>query len=174
MTQTILAYSCGLALFLTTAAHANIDVRFSEGAPKDRFTISNQGSCTLKDVTIDLDLSKSQGKLIFDITAAGAGVEVFQPFEVTEGKLKLAPNSQVNDGDSKMSLSIESLDPGGRASFTIDVDDTLPVSALGMIRVAGSEIEGGTVTVKVGEMKPKVASFNASSNATVLLSPCPQ
>lgn len=172
MTKTILSYSCGLALFFTAAAQANIEVRFSEGAPKDRFTFTNQSNCVLKNVTADLDLSKSQGKLIFDITGAGAGVEVFQPFEVTEGKLKLASGESVKDGDSGMSLLIESMNPGERVSFTIDVDDTVPAGALGMIRVAGSEIKGGTVSIKMGDMKATTAAFTANSKAIIPLAKC--
>lgn len=172
MTKNILTISCGLALLLTSVAQANIEVRFSEGAPKDRFTISNQGKCSLKNLTVDLDLSKSQGKLIFDVTGAGAGVEVFQPFEVTEGKLKLASGTRVKDGDSGMSLSIESLKPSQRVSFTIDVDDTLPNGALGMIRVAGSEIKGGTVSVKAGNLKPANSTFGDNSIAVVPTTNC--
>jgi len=172
MTKNILAFFCGLALLLTITAQANVEVRFSEGAPKDRFTISNKGKCPLKNLTVDLDLSKSQGKLIFDITGAGAGVEVFQPFEVTEGQLKLASGTSVKDGDSTLSLLITSLNPGQRASFTIDVDDTIPAGALGMIRVAGSEIKGGTVSVKLGDMKPASSAFNGNSIAVVPLAAC--
>lgn len=172
MTKKILSYSCGLALFFTAATQANIEVHFSEGAPKDRFTFTNQGKCSLKNVTVDLDLSKSQGKLIFDTTSEGAGVEVFQPFEVTEGKIKLASEKGVKDGDSGMSLLIESLNPGEQVGFTIDVDDTLPVSSLGMIRVAGSEILGGIVSAKMGDMKPAMAAFTANSKAIIPLAKC--
>ena len=172
MKKSTLSLSCGLALLFCTAAQANVEVKFSEGAPKDRFTISNQGKCELKDLVVDLDLSKSQGKLIFDITGAGAGVEVFQPFEVTEGDIKLASAEGVKDGDSGMSLLISSLKPGQRASFTIDIDDTIPSGARGMIIVAGSEIQGGTASVKVGEMKPTIAAFNNKSKAIVPVSAC--
>ena len=173
MIKNILALSCGLALLLSATAQANIEVRFSEGAPKDRFTISNQGKCSLKNLTVDLDLSKSQGKLIFDITGAGAGVEVFQPFEVTEGKIKQAAGKPVKDGDSNMSLVIESLNPGKSASFTIDIDDTIPSGARGMIIVAGSEIQGGTISAKVGNMKPATATFSTQSKAVIPFGKCP-
>ena len=167
-----LTISSSLALLLISAAQANVEVRFSEGAPKDRFTISNQGKCALKNLTVDLDLSQSQGKLIFDVTGAGAGVEVFQPFEVTEGQLKLASGTSVKDGDSGMSLAIKSLNPGQRVSFTIDVDDTIPAGALGMIRVAGSEIKGGMVTLKQGDKKSGSAAFSSDSLAVIPLSKC--
>ncbi|NEQ55361.1 MAG: hypothetical protein F6K11_35460, partial [Leptolyngbya sp. SIO3F4] len=117
-----------------TDANAVVNVEFIESAPKDRFVITNMGSCTLTGLTLELDLSQSAGKLIFDTTATGAGVEVFQPFEVEAGDI--VPLGGVNDGDSKLALQIVSLAPGNRASFTIDVDDTLPRSELGQIRVA--------------------------------------
>lgn len=169
MTRTFLSYSCGLALLLSATAQADIEVRFSEGAPKDRFIITNQGECKISNLTLDLDLSKSQGKLIFDITAAGSGVDVFQPFEITEGKMKLASGAAVKDGDSSLSLQIESINPGERVSFTIDVDDTLPVSSLGMIRVAGSEIQGGEVTINSAEIPKTSAVFGNNSRAMVAI-----
>ena len=167
MIKNILSYSCGLAVLLAATAQANVDVHFSEGAPKDRFIISNSGECELKDLTVSFDLSTSQGKLIFDITGAGAGVEVFQPFETTEGSLSLAANSSVKDGDSKLSVQIKSLKPSKRASFTIDVDDTLTVSERGMIIVSGAEIKGGTVNIKIGNLKPATTVFGSDSKATV-------
>ena len=172
MTRTFLSYSCGLALLLSATAQADIEIRFSEGAPKDRFIITNQGECKISNLTLDLDLSKSQGKLIFDITAAGSGVDVFQPFEITEGKMKLASGATVKDGDSSLSLQIESINPGERVSFTIDVDDTLPVSSLGMIRVAGSEIQGGEVTIQSVEIPKTSAVFGNNSRAMVVMPKC--
>ena len=47
--------------------------------------------------------------------------------------MKLASGAAVKDGGSSLSLQIESINPGERVSFTIDVDDTLPVSSLGII-----------------------------------------
>ena len=172
MIKNILSYACGLTLLFAATAQASIEVRFSEGAPKDRFIISNNGKCDLKKITVNFDLSTSQGKLIFDITAAGAGVEVFQPFETTEGSLTLTPNTAVKDGDSTLSVQIKSLKPSARASFTIDVDDTLTVSERGMIIVSGSEIKGGTVNVTVGDMKPIKAIFGSNSRATITPENC--
>ena len=44
----------------------------------------------------------------------------------------------------------------------IDVDDTLPASALGQIRVAGSEIEGATL-----EVNGQSASITSQGTARV-------
>ena len=81
----ILAYvSIGLA-------ETAIEVRFIESAPKDRFIINNTSECNLSEFTFSIDLSESVGKLIFDTTEAGAGVEVFQPFEIVSGNIELLP-----------------------------------------------------------------------------------
>ena len=61
---------------------ADIVVNFVESAPKDRFVIENTGECEFENLVVEIDLSGSAGGLIFDTTATGAGVEVFQPFEV--------------------------------------------------------------------------------------------
>jgi len=133
------------ALFVlvgATAAHADLRVNFYEGAPKDRFRIENASDCTLAASSITLDLSTSTAGLIFDVTDAGAGVEVFQPFEVVEGANLLRATPSVLDGQSQIRLDVGTLAPGQAIAFTIDVDDTLGQRA---ITVSGSEIEGATV-----------------------------
>ena len=162
-----------ISMLLTASAQAAIEVRFVESAPKDRFIITNTGSCTFSELILVINLAQSAGRLIFDTTGAGAGVEVFQPFEVTEGKIELVSGKVVKDGDTELALRIKSLAPGARASFTIDVDDTLPRSELGKTRVAASEISGGTVRVIAGRGQSATAVFDDASRATVALSGCP-
>ena len=161
-----------LTLCVIQSAQANIEVHFLEGAPKDKFVIKNTGNCLLKNLLVEIDLSQSVGKLIFDTTASGAGVEVFQPFEVTEGDIKLATQKTVQDGDAKLALNISTLSSGKSASFTIDVDDTLAVSELGKIRVAGSEIKNGLVKIRLNNQNLVEGVFGSNSKATVLNSSC--
>lgn len=142
-----------------------VEVSFIEGAPTDRFVITNRGPCPLGEIALELDLSASAGGLIFDTLATGAGVEVFQPFEVEAGDIVPLADG-VSDGDSSLSLRIGSLGAGDRASFTIDVDDTLPSSELGQIRVAGSEISGAIATI-ASPTETVVASFTEESLARV-------
>lgn len=163
---------CTLLLLTGQSAQANIEVDFYESAPKDQFVIKNTGKCLLQDLTLEIDLTKSAGQLIFDTTAAGAGVEVFQPFEVTRGNISLISQSGVKDGDAKLALSIPNLPSGKSVSFTIDVDDTLPVSELGKIRVAGSEIKNGLVKISSGKQNPTSAVFGSNSKATILQPAC--
>lgn len=171
MSKLFLSLSLSL-LFITQSAQANIEVKFLEGAPKDKFVIKNTGNCQLQNLLVEIDLSQSAGKLIFDTTATGAGVEVFQPFEVTEGDIKLANQTTIKDGDSKLTLNISKLSSGKSASFTIDVDDTLPISELGKIRVAGSEINNGIVKVTSNSQKLADGVFGTNSKATILNPSC--
>lgn len=161
-------------LFLCTApaAQASVSVDFREGAPKDRFTITNSSECALNNVVVNIDLSNTDGKLIFDTTGAGAGVEVFQPFEVTKGAIKLISSETVTDGDTGLSLGIESLGSGESISFTIDVDDTLVKSELGNIRVSNSEIKGGAFSIQAGEGISASAVFGANSRAETAALTC--
>ena len=73
----------GLLLSTTQLARANVEVVFKESAPKDSFILNNESLCNFQDVLVKIDLSQSTGRLIFDTTASGAGVEVFQPFEIS-------------------------------------------------------------------------------------------
>lgn len=103
-------------LVLVGAAHADILVRFDEGAPKDRFTVENVGNCLLADAVVTIDLSGSASGLIFDVTASGAGVEVFQPFELVSGADLLSALPRVRDGDNRVDLALRSLGPGDRVA----------------------------------------------------------
>tara|TARA_R110001599_G_scaffold26935_7_gene94967 strand:+ start:1117 stop:1635 length:519 start_codon:yes stop_codon:yes gene_type:complete len=153
-------------------AHANVEVTFVESAPKDRFILHNTSQCALNDLTVHLDLSNSVGRLIFDTTATGAGVEVFQPFEVKKGNLKLISASEVKDGDSTLSLSIENVAANDSVSFTIDVDDTLTQSELGNIRVSGSEISNALIKITIKGQQTSVAMFDNKGKALVSLPSC--
>ena len=66
-----------IALLSANPAFADITVTFAEGAPTDRFTIAANDSCVTGPVQMTIDLSESDAGLVFDVTAAGAGVEVF-------------------------------------------------------------------------------------------------
>jgi hypothetical protein len=112
-----------------------------------------------------------QAVLIFDTTAAGAGVEVFQPFNVSEGDIELL-SGDVVDGNSELTLRIAELVPGARASFTIDVDDTLTESELGMIRVTASEIAGATVSLRDQGTQTISALFDDRSQASLVSPDC--
>ncbi|MEO1720574.1 MAG: aggregation factor core, partial [Pseudomonadota bacterium] len=83
MLKTLIA-AIGLCL-LTSPARATLEVRFLEGAPKDRFTLTNGSNCPLRAADVTIDLSGSPFGLIFDTTGTGAGVQVFQPLELTDG-----------------------------------------------------------------------------------------
>jgi len=125
-------------------AHADLRVAFDEGAPKDRFRVENIGACQLTGSAILFDLSTSPAGLIFDVTDQGAGVEVFQPFEIVEGAKALTSTPLVLDGETRIRLDVSELAPGEVIAFTIDVDDTLGERA---ITVSGEEIKGATVAL---------------------------
>lgn len=159
--------SCAIGLLAGSAA-ADLNVSFIEGAPKDRFRIENTSACALSGSTVRLDLSTSKGALIFDVTAAGQGVEVFQPFELTEGAQALAERPQVSDGQSAIDLAIETLAPGQAIAFTIDVDDTIDQRE---ITVTGSEIKGATVAISQGG-QDRSAAFSDQAKARIVLADC--
>ncbi|MBM7068337.1 hypothetical protein [Actibacterium sp. 188UL27-1] len=163
------------ALIAATAcagvAQADLAVRFVEGAPKDRFVLENTG-CPLGPAIVTLDLTSSAGGLIFDITASGAGVEVFQPVEIQQGADALIGMTVVGDGDQILQLSLAGLAVGQSVTLTTDLDDTAPQSALGQIRVAGTEIAGSAVRVSTAGTPNGTGSFDETAQAIVPLAVC--
>lgn len=125
---------------------AEIQIEFKEGAPKDRFVISNLGDCDYKNVSMQVDLSNSAGKLIFDTTNQGAGVEVFQPFEIVSGQEWIIDTDTPSDGDQSFALEIAALPSGADLILSTDVDDTI---AAREITVRGSEFNGSTAAVTI-------------------------
>lgn len=153
---------------LTQSATADIRIEFDEGAPKDRFTISNISGCALTEGEVFIDLSKSKAGLIFDTTGQGAGVEVFQPLEFTRGQNFLTNEPKVKDGDNSVRLVFADFDPNGSISFTIDVDDTIGQRE---ITVSGSEIAGAAFTYQNGS-KVLEAFFDTSATAQLEQTGC--
>lgn len=158
-------------LGLAAPAAADVTVSFRDGAPKDTFTITNGSGCALEQARIAIDFDGSAGQLVYDITASGAGVEVFQPFEVVRGAAALASLPDVKDGDTFLSLSIRALAPGDSIAFTIDVDDTIGARE---ITVTGSEIAGASATLSAGRMDEDIASarFSDAGTAVIRRAPC--
>ena len=158
----------GIALVCATPLLAEIQVDFIEGAPKDRFVVTNTADCGLDAAHITVDLQNSTGGIVFDVTGSGAGVEVFQPMEVVAGRELLGEVPQVTDGDTAVTLSVAPLGAGQSVAFTIDVDDT---KAGRQITVSDSEIAGAEVFVQMGE-KRHTGVFGARSVAVVPMAGC--
>lgn len=153
---------------IATAAHADLRVSFQEGAPKDRFEIRNIGACTITGASVVIDLSQSQGGLIFDVTSSGQGTQVFQPFEIVQGAEALARVPTVVDGQNRVALEITRLAPDASIAFTIDVDDTLGQRAT---TVTGAEIAGATVSYNSGAI-PVLATFANGPRTVIPIPDC--
>lgn len=130
-------------LALTAPALADIQVEFREGAPKDRFLITNAGTCALPAFDLVIDLTGTAGHLIFDTTGQGAGVEVFQPFVVEEGRQWLTALPQVKDGDHVLTLGLTDLPQAARLIASTDLDDTVGQRE---ITVRDDELSGARLT----------------------------
>jgi hypothetical protein len=137
------------ALAAPACAH-DVSLVFLESAPRDRFEIRNDSSLGQRVQRVTLDLAGSAGRLIFDTTEGGAGVNVFQPFRVESGDAQLDKTPVVQDGSERLDLVFTRFESGERFAFSIDVDDRLTSSDLGQIRIAGAELKGALLTVVVG------------------------
>jgi hypothetical protein len=161
------------ALLATVApvAGAAIEVSFIEDAPKDRFVIVNHGACAIAELELEIDLGPSAGRLYFDTSGAGPGVQVFQPFEVASGALRLVPGTDtrtgVEDGRRALTVELDRLEAGARAEFTI------VGGALGQSRIAPAEIAGARVRLRgVGDLSVE-GHFDTNANVSLAPVPCP-
>lgn len=117
-------------------------VRFQEGSPWDRFEVVNNSSGDWQVIQLELLLDGSAGGLIFDTEAAGPGTSMHQPFAAGPSEFDVLVPAMVADGDSMLRLAFSGFVPSAQFVFTIDVDDTLPFSSDGRMRVTDSEIDG--------------------------------
>ncbi len=170
MPQALTRLTTGLCLtLLPVAAGADLLIRFDEGAPKDRLSLVNASGCETGPAVALIDLTDSAGGLYFDTTAAGAGVDVFQPVELIAGDVEQM--SVTGDGDTRLELRIPALRPGKMIVVTMDLDDRLADGALGQTRIAGTEISGATVTLTV-DGTTATGRFGSDNNAEVPLPSC--
>lgn len=136
----------------------DVTVRFVEGAPVDRFVLTNTSPVAIGPMNVSFDLRPSVGKLVFDTQSGGVGVEVFQPFQSDDATLDVA------DGAEGLMMPLSGLAGNASTNFTIDVDDRLTASDLGQIRVSGSEMQGAVVTIMVGSNSYS-AAFDSANRA---------
>jgi hypothetical protein len=160
-----LALICTLA---ATATSADITVTFRDGAPKDRFTITQNAPCPTGPGTLTIDLGTAPVGLIFDTTGTGAGVQVFQPFAWVSAPGETPTIPKVGDGDTALTLDLPNLEPQAQLVFTIDIDDT---GSSRQSVVSGSEVAGAQVTLTVGGQSI-TGRFDATGTATIAASFC--
>ena len=157
-----------LFILIASPAWADLRVIFEEGAPKDRFSIVNVSRCDLGAARVTIDLEGSPYGLIFDTTGRGAGVEVFQPFELVSGGDQIHSLPKVMDGDTQITLALTGVGAGQTLAFTIDVDDTKTDQE---IIVSDGEITGAMVSVEQPS-GTTTASFSNQAIASVKLASC--
>jgi len=146
---------------LAPAAAADVTVTFIEGAPTDRFVIASNADCALGDAQLAIDLGGSAGGLIFDVTSAGQGVEVFQPLTLVSGADQVRAISEITDGGTQLTVDLQALQADRPVAFTLDLDDTLGGRE---ITVSGAEIAGATVTLaSAGSVQS--ATFDTAARA---------
>lgn len=153
---------------LAAPSRADVTVRFIEGAPKDRFEILSVEGCGSAPLSLTIDLQGSAGALVFDVTDAGAGVEVFQPFELVAGGELVVASTDLTDGDKELTLDLSGLGPGAVVGFTIDVDDTIGARE---ITVSDAEIEGAEVRVS-SDIGRAAAQFGGDATAVLPTTAC--
>lgn len=152
----------------SASAAADLRVTFIEGAPKDRFVIANGSDCPLDLKSVTIELSGSPHGLIFDVTDTGAGVQVFQPFELVAGEKFVRAVSKIRDGDTSVRLDVRTLPAREKIAFTIDIDDTVRNQET---IVSDSEIAGARVNVQIGGNNAD-AAFTADAVAVIPTSAC--
>lgn len=154
-----------LAAMVTSPASAQVVVTFEEDAPTDRITVINETACDLVDFDLEIDLRGSAGALIFDVTEAGAGYSVSQPFGIAEGVESVKFGTQVLDGDRSVRVSFHHLQRGKRVVFTADLDDTVVSGPLGPTMITPDELAGATAILYLRSYDPVPAIFGVDGAA---------
>lgn len=156
------------SILIASTAQADIEITFRDGAPKDRFTITNLSDCATDEVRLTIDLITSQAGVIFDVDEGGAGVEVFQPIEIVQGAELVTFVSDVQDGSNSITLVMSGLSEGGSVAFTADIDDSAGERE---ITVSGSELAGAYAVIDDG-VSLLEGAFDDTGRAVVPLGAC--
>ena len=167
-----------------TAARADIAVRFTEAAPKDRFVVTNATGCDIAAGAIIIDLGPSSAGLIFDTDPAGPGENVAQPLELARAENARATFAAVPDGATTAVIRVRDFLPGGEIEVTVDVDDSDRSGPRGAQMIDGSEMAGARVTFASGADAPgsvmsgsgvqHAATFDRTGEARIALARCPR
>ena len=175
----LVAATVALTSLAPAAAHAcgpNVEISFTETAPKDIFDIRNKSDEGWSLVSLAFDLSPSSGGLIFDTDVGGPGENVAQPFELAGGNARLTTMPAVSDGDAAMLMLFADFAPGQSFVFTIDLDDRLTHSDMGQTMISGAEIEGtkarGQMRHTDGRELTAEGTFDRDSEARLSAGPC--
>ncbi len=121
------------------ACDIRASAEFLEGAPRDRLVVRNLSAGEWTLARADWLLARSKGRVLFDTTASGAGVQVYQPFRIEKSEELLARQPEVTDGDQALTLEFKGFGPGRIFIFSIDVDDQLQANET---IVDGTEMKG--------------------------------
>lgn len=155
-------------------ARVQVAAVFTEGAPTDKLDIRNQSVADWRIERVVWNLEPSRGRLIFDVTDAGAGVQVFQPLRVLTAASPLMQwraLPRVNDGEQRLELRFDAFAPGETFSIAMDLDDQ--IGARETI-VSGSEIEAAVLQVSLqsasrATAQSLVLTFDGSGRAVACL-----
>lgn len=140
---------------------------YRDGAPADTFVIENQ-SCALFNAQFVIDLHTSVAGVLIDTAYGGPGSWDPLPAILTEGDATLAP---VSDGDRRLEIQVNALQPDGRVAVTLDTDDSVSATEGQRVHVSGSEIAGATVQMVVGGIGTQ-AVFDTLGDATLVNPTC--
>lgn len=154
------------------SANADLVVRFLEGAPKDRFVVTNSSGCTYDRGTLIIDLGTSPMGLYFDTKRGGAGQNVAQPFEIA-GLNKLEASAEpVADGAMTAKVLFSDFTPEASLEITVDVDDSVRSGPMGVQMIANNEMMGATVRAVFEDSTAREARFDADGEARVAAPTC--
>lgn len=173
LTGPIAALALATALPVPFAvAGSELTVSFQEAAPKDVIVIRNATGCPLPGFELRIDLRPSAGRLLFDTTPGGAGIDLAQPFEIVEGGAMVEAFADLTDGDRIARIRFRRMDVGGQVTVNLDLDDTLPEGPLGPTLVTPEEIAGAAVFMAREGLPEISAQFGLDGWAALPLGQC--
>jgi hypothetical protein len=142
-----LAWSVSAQAATCPADNLGVHAEFIEGAPTDRLVLRHTSPAGWQITAVSWNLSSSKGKVFFDVTDKGAGVEVFQPLRIVskgDNAAKLAEPPVIKDGDQQLVMRFSQFTGQQQFAVTMDVDDQLGGRE---ITVNSSEMSGAMLDV---------------------------
>ena len=148
LVQAPLAHACGPV----------VEIRFYE-SDGDVFIIENNSLEPWSLVSLDIILTGSTGRLVFDTVEGGPGYNSPQQFEAVDNDVGLAGTPVVADGAEALSLSFLNFKPKRSFIFVIDLDDRVENSDFGQAVISGTEIQGARARALL--INPKAGKTHA-------------
>ena len=148
------------------ACGPSITIAFHESSDGDIFIIKNNSEEAWFLASLEITLTGSVGRLVFDTQDGGPGFSMHAPFVPADNEVGLIAAPEIRDGAEEIWLQITKFIPGRDFTFLIDVDDRLETSDYGCAVVSGAEFEGARAKAALAKTSGEKSSAHGQFDNT--------